>query len=59
MKKRPDKMKELREEIEATVRLYGLAETEETLNIVILGMRSRVCNKNLVVEIGADTGREK
>ena len=35
----PDKIQALREEILATVALYGLVETEEALHIVVLGVR--------------------
>lgn len=58
-KKVPDAVKELRERIEDMVRLFGLCETEKFLHITIFGFRSRVFDKNTVIEIGEDKEREK
>ena len=58
-KKIPDRMEKLREDIMDAVRLFGLVETEEMLHITILGVRSRVFEKDVVIEIGEDKQREK
>jgi hypothetical protein len=43
-------MENLREEIMNAVRLFGLVQAEEMLDIVVLGVRSRCWDENVVVE---------
>lgn len=45
-----------RKDIEELVSLYGLLFVEERLGVVVIGIRSHVFDKNIIVEIGEDKG---